>query len=50
MVPSIVLFDPLIGPHQVLPLRVRVDLRAIATKWYSTFPKSPRLETRPLKV
>ena len=34
-----VLFDPYIGPYQVLPLRVRVDLSAMA-KEYSTFPKA----------
>ena len=37
---NVKLFDPQIGPDQVLPLRVRVDQRAIAMKRYSTFPKS----------
>ena len=43
-----VLFDSLIGPYQVLPLRVRVDPRTMVMKRYSTFPKYPRLE--PLQV
>ena len=30
-------------PYQVLPLRVRVDLGAMAMKAYSTFPKAPAL-------
>ena len=30
-----------IGPNQVLPLRVIVDLGAMATKGYSAFPKAP---------
>ena len=38
------LLNPLIGPYQVLPLRTRVDLRAMAMKRYSTFPKDSRLE------
>ena len=29
---SLVLFDPYIGPSQVLPLPARVDLGAMATK------------------
>ena len=36
----LVLFNPLIGPHQVLPLRAKVDLGAMAMKGYSTFPKA----------
>ena len=36
-----VLFDPSIGPYQVLLLWVRVDLGAMAMKGYSTFPKAP---------
>ena len=40
---NLVLFDPLIGPYQVLPLQVRVDQGAIAMKGYSTFPKAPAL-------
>ena len=39
-----VLFDLLTGPNQVLPLRTRVDLGAMAMKGYSTFWKTPRLE------
>ena len=37
----LVLFNPSIGPYQVLPLRDRVDLGAIAMKGYSAFPKAP---------
>ncbi len=33
------LFDPYIGPYQVLPLRARVVLGAMAMKGYSTFPE-----------
>ena len=33
-----VLSDSLIGLYQVLPLRVRVDLRAMVMKVYSAFP------------
>ena len=40
---SLVLFDPLIGPNQLLPLRDRVYLGAMAMKGYSTFPKAPTL-------
>ena len=29
-----------LGPYQVLPLRARVDLWAMAMKMYSTFPKA----------
>ena len=32
-----------IGPYQVLPLRVRVDLEAMAMKGKSAFPKAPAL-------
>ena len=39
----LVLFDPQIGPYQVLPLRARVDLGATAMKGYSAFPKAPAL-------
>ena len=38
-----VLFDPLIGPYQLLPLWPRVDLGAMAIKGYSAFPKAPAL-------
>ena len=40
----LVLFDTWIGPYQVLPLRVRVDLGTMAMKRYSTFLKFLRLE------
>ena len=39
----LVLFNPEIGPYQVLPLRDRMDLGAIAVKGYSAFPKTPAL-------
>ena len=39
----LVLFNPLIGPYQVLPLRARVDLGAMAMKGCSVFPKAPAL-------
>ena len=32
------------APQQVLPLQVRVDLRVMAMKGYSTFPKAPGVE------
>ena len=35
---SLGLFDLKIGPYQVLPLQVRVDLGTIAMKGYSAFP------------
>ena len=38
---QIVLFNPLIGPYQVLPFRARVDLGAMAKKGCSAFPKAP---------
>ena len=37
----LVLFNPLMGSYQVLPFRARVDLRAMAMKGYSAFPKAP---------
>ena len=37
----LVLFNPLIGPYQVLPHRARVDLGAMAVKGCSAFPKAP---------
>ena len=40
---KLVIFDPLIGPYKVLPLRVRVDLGAKAMKDNSAFPKAPAL-------
>ena len=36
-----VLFDQLIRPYQVLPLRVRVDQGAMAMRGYSAFPTAP---------
>ena len=36
-----VLFDFLIGPHQLLPLRVRVNQGAMTMKEYFTLSKSP---------
>ena len=40
---SLALFDPLIGPDQVLPLWDRVDQGVMAIKWYSAFPKAPAI-------
>ena len=39
------LFDLLIGLEQVLPLRVRVDLKVMAMKRYSTLSRAPELES-----
>ena len=39
---QLALFDPLIGPYQVLPHLVSVDLGVMAIKEYSTFPKALR--------
>ena len=39
----LVLFNPEIGPCQVIPQRARVDLEAMAIKGYSAFPKAPEL-------
>ena len=39
-----VLFEQYIRPCQVLPLRVRVNLGAMAIKGYYSFPKALRLE------
>ena len=39
----LVLFNPLIGPCQVLPLQATVDLGAMATKGWSALPKAPAL-------
>ena len=39
----LVLFNPQIGPYQVLPRRARVDLAAMAMKGCSIFPKAPAL-------
>ena len=32
-----------IGPYQVLPFQVKVDLGAMVMKGYSAFPKAPAL-------
>ena len=40
---SLVLFDPQIGPSQVLPLQDSVGLGAMAMKGYSAFPKASAL-------
>ena len=39
----LILFNPQIGPYQVLPFRARVDLGAMAMKEYSAFPKAQAL-------
>ncbi len=36
----LVLFNPLIGPPQVLPPRARMDHGAMAMKGYTVFPKA----------
>ena len=38
-----VVFDPFIGPYQLLPLWAKMDLRVMAMKRYSTFPEAPAL-------
>ena len=38
------LFDPLIGPKQVLAYPVREDLWKMSIKTYSTLPRPPELE------
>ena len=40
---QLVLFNPSIGAYQVLPFWTRVELGAMAIKWYSVFPKAPAL-------
>ena len=40
---SLVLFDPLIGAYQMLPLQARVYLEVMTMKGYSTFSKAPTL-------
>ena len=40
---GLVLFNPYIGPYQMLPLGVREDLEVIAMKRCSAFPKAPDL-------
>ena len=42
----LVLFNPQIGPYQVLPPRARVDLGAMEIMGHTAFPKAPAfLET-----
>ena len=38
---QLVLLNTLIGLYQVLPLRARTDLEAMAMKGYFAFPKAP---------
>ena len=38
---QLVLFNPWIGPYQVLQRRTRVDLGAMAVNGCSAFPKAP---------
>ena len=38
---QLVLFNPQIGPYQMLTFQAREDLGAMAMKGYSAFPKSP---------
>ena len=38
-----ILFDPLIGPYQLLPFQASVNLGAMAMKGYSTFGKAQAL-------
>ena len=40
----------LIGPYQVLPLQVRVNLGVMAIKEYFIFPKAPGLEPHHLMI
>ena len=40
----------MIGPYQVLPLWIRVDLGAMAVKGYSTFSKAPALLEPPHQI
>ena len=42
-----VLFNPYIGPYQVLPLQFRVDLGVIAMKENSTFSGAPLIRASP---
>ena len=39
----LVVFDPYVGPYQLLPLQSRVDLGDMAIKECSAFPKAPAL-------
>ena len=41
---QLILFNPLIGPHQLLPFRVGVGLGTMAMKGCSAFPKAPAFE------
>ena len=40
----LVVFDPKIGPYQILPIWVKVDPRVMVMKGYSTFSKASGLE------
>ena len=40
---QLVLFNPYIGPYQVLPFRARVGQEAMAMKGCSAFRKAPAL-------
>ena len=44
---SLVLFNPEIGPYQVLPLWARVELGVMAMKEHSAFPKAVKYFTAP---
>ena len=43
LVRSLVLFDPEIGPYQVLPLQAKMDQGVMTMKGYSALPKAPAL-------
>ena len=40
LVHSLVLFNPKVGPYQLLPLRTRLDLGMMAINEYPVFPKA----------
>ena len=46
----LVLFNPKIGPYQVLPCWARVDLGAMAMKGCSAFPKAPASQEPPIRL
>ena len=41
MIMQLILFNPLVGPYQVLPRRGRVNLGGVAIEGCSAFPKAP---------